>query len=57
MLLNGCGTRVIMVPNGTPVRLAESVRARVYVADGTGVLIKSQNKILIPAGWYALPKD
>ena len=46
-----------MVPNGTPVRLAESVRARVYVADGTGVLVKSQNKIVIPAGWYALPKD
>ena len=46
-----------MVPNGTPVRLAESVKARVYVADGAGVLVKSQNKIAIPAGWYALPKD
>jgi hypothetical protein len=48
---------VIYVPHGQPVRLAESVKARVYVADKDGQQVKSQNKITIPEGWYALPKD
>ena len=53
---SGCVSRVIYVPHGQPVRLAESVKARVYVADKDGQQIKSQNKITIPEGWYALPK-
>jgi hypothetical protein len=53
----GCASRVIYVPHGQPVRLAESVRARVYVPDKDGQQVKSQNKITIPEGWYALPKD
>jgi len=54
---SGCGSRVIYVPHGQPVRLAESVKARVFVADKDGQQVKSQNKITIPEGWYALPKD
>ena len=53
----GCASRVIYVPHGQPVRLAESVRARVYVPDKDGQQVKSQNKITIPEGWYALPKN
>ena len=53
----GCGTsRVIYVPHGEPVRLAESVKARVWVKDSTGKIVRSNNKIIIPEGWYALPK-
>ena len=33
--LLGCGTRVIYVRSGDPVRLAEPVQARVWVADKT----------------------
>ena len=54
---SGCASRVIYVPHGQPVRLAESVKARVYVADKDGQQVKSQNKITIPEGWYALPKN
>jgi len=54
---SGCGSRVIYVPHGQPVRLAESVRVRVYAPDASGQQIKSQNRITIPEGWYALPKN
>jgi hypothetical protein len=52
----GCATRVILVPNGDPVRLAEPVRAKVWVPDASGNVIQSQNRVTIPAGWYALPR-
>lgn len=52
----GCATRVVYVKNGTPVRLAEPVKARVWIVDGSGKEVKSVNKIIIPEGWYALPK-
>ena len=54
--LTGCGmARVILVPEGQPVMLAEPVRARVYVFDANGRLTPSSNKVTLPAGWYALP--
>ena len=52
-----CSSRVIYVPNGQPVRLAEPVRAKVWILDSAGNRVKSKNKITIPEGWYALPKD
>jgi hypothetical protein len=52
----GCATRVILVPDGQPVQLAESVRAKVYSFDATGKLVPSSNRVVIPAGWYALPR-
>lgn len=52
----GCGARVILVPEGQPVMLAEPVRARVYVFDSKGQLTPSSNKVILPAGWYALPR-
>lgn len=53
----GCATRVILVPNGDPVRLAEPVRAKVWVPDSSGQIVQSQNRVTIPAGWYALPRN
>lgn len=56
-LMTGCGTtRVVYVPAGEPVRLADSVKARVWVKDSSGNVVRSNNKIVIPEGWYALPK-
>lgn len=54
---SGCATRVILVPSGEPVRLAEDVKARVWVVDQNGNSVMSQNKVVIPSGWYALPKE
>ena len=52
----GCQTRVILVPDGQPVMLSEPVRAKVYVFDSAGKLVPSSNRVVIPAGWYALPR-
>jgi len=54
---SGCATRVILVPSGEPVRLAEPVRAKVWVIDASGNQIKSANRVTLPEGWYALPKE
>lgn len=51
----GCQTKVILVPSGDPVLLAESVRVKVYAFDAQGNL-SGPAKVKIPAGWYALPK-
>ena len=52
----GCQPRVILVPDGQPVMLAEPVKAKVYAFDATGKLVPSSNKVVLPAGWYALPR-
>jgi len=53
----GCGsTRVIYVKHGEPVRLAETVKARVWVLDASGKPVQSVNRIELQEGWYALPK-
>ncbi len=52
----GCQVaKVILVPNGDPVMLAEPVRARVYAFDKDGKL-SGPDKVTLPAGWYVLPK-
>jgi hypothetical protein len=48
---------VVLVPPGTPVRLAEPVKAKVWAKDSTGSIVKSRNRVIIPEGWYALPKE
>jgi len=52
-----CASRVIYVPHGEPVRLAQSVKAKVWVVDAEGKTVRSNNRIIIHEGWYALPKD
>ena len=54
---SGCATRVILVPAGEPVRLADDVKVRVWVLDSKGQSVRSSNRVVLPAGWYALPKD
>jgi hypothetical protein len=54
-LFLGCQTKVILVPSGDPVLLAEPVRASVYAFDKAGNLV-GPSTVKIPAGWYALPK-
>lgn len=52
-----CASRVIYVPHGEPVRLAEDVKAKVWVVDASGKTVRSKNRITIHEGWYALPKE
>ncbi len=54
LFASGCGTRVVMVPSGDPVRLAEPVRTQVWVKTKDGDWVKSSNKVTIAEGWYAL---
>jgi len=55
----GCGTTVMIVPQGTPVQLAEPVKAHVFVVQKDGTKVKSVNRVEIPAGWWAadVPED
>jgi hypothetical protein len=58
LLLPGCSpTRVVLVPPGAPVRLAEPAKAKVWARDASGSIVKSRNRVIIPEGWYALPKE
>jgi len=53
----GCtSTKVVFIPEGNPVMLAEDVRAYVYY-EKDGRLVKSQNRVRIPAGWWCLPDE
>ncbi len=53
----GCQqTKVILVPHGDPVLLAEPIKAKVYAFDAQGNMTGYPTKVTIPAGWYALPK-
>ena len=58
VLIVGCGIlvreRVILIPSGEPVQLAECVDAYVYITVG-GEKVKSPNRVTIPAGWWCLP--
>jgi len=49
----GCGTTVLIVPQGTPVQLAEPVKAHVFVVQKDGTRVRSANRVEIPAGWWA----
>ena len=52
---SGCrGPRVVLVPEGEPIQLAEPVDAHVYVQDG-GERVKSRNRVTLPEGWWVMP--
>jgi hypothetical protein len=57
--VGGCNSTVILVPPGTPVQLAEPVKARVFVVQKDGTKVMSSNRVEIPAGWWAadVPED
>jgi hypothetical protein len=53
----GCQvTRVVLVPSGDPVMLAQPVKASVYSFDSNKKLV-GPSKVVLPAGWYVLPKS
>jgi len=53
----GCQmTKVVLVPSGDPVMLAEPVKASVYGFDKDKKLV-GPSKVVLPAGWYVLPKN
>jgi hypothetical protein len=54
LTLTSCATRTVYVPHGQPVKLAEDVKAKVWV-NANGEKVKTE--MTIPEGWYCLPKD
>lgn len=49
----GCA-RTILVPEASPIRIGPETVSRIYVRqDGEWVL--SQNRVVIPEGWYCVP--
>jgi hypothetical protein len=53
----GCQmTRVVLVPSGDPVMLAQPVKASVYGFDKDKQLV-GPSTVTLPAGWYVLPKQ
>jgi len=53
----GCQqTKVVLVPSGDPVMLAEPTTASVYGFDSDKKLV-GPSKVVLPAGWYVLPKN
>ena len=52
----GCQqTKVVLVPSGDPVMLAQPVKASVYAFDADKKLV-GPSRVTLPAGWYVLPK-
>jgi hypothetical protein len=52
----GCQvTRVVLVPSGDPVMLARPTKASVYAFDADKKLA-GPSQVILPAGWYVLPK-
>ena len=52
----GCQvTRVVLVPSGDPVMLARPTKASVYAFDADKKLV-GPSQVILPAGWYVLPK-
>jgi hypothetical protein len=52
--LGGCTTHSVYVPDGTPVRLRETIKdAKVWVLNAEGEPVAS--KMNLPEGWYVLP--
>ena len=52
----GCQmTKVVLVPAGDPVMLARPTKASAYAFDADKKLV-GPSQVILPAGWYVLPK-
>lgn len=51
---SGCGPRVVLVPESSPIRLAEPIRAHVYVLEG-GEWVRGANAVELTEGLYIVP--
>lgn len=50
----GCGSRTVLVAEGSPIRVGPDCSGRVYArVDGEWRL--SPNKVKVPEGWYVVP--
>jgi len=53
ILLSGCANRVVFVDTKSDVvRIGPGVKGHIYFMQG-GQWVLSQNKVVIPEGWYA----
>lgn len=52
----GC-QRTILVPSGSPIRLADDCRCHIYSLSENGEWIRSSNAVTISEGWYAVDPD
>lgn len=51
---SGCGSRVVLVKESSPVRIGPKAKAKVYAfMDNEWQL--SQNEVCLPEGWYLVP--
>ena len=56
LIFLGCQqTKVVLVPSGDPVMLAKPTKASVYGFDKDKKLV-GPSQVILPAGWYVLPK-
>jgi hypothetical protein len=56
VMLPACTTRTVYVPDGTPVRLRETVRnVKVWVIDESGEPVPGEMDL--PEGWYCLASE
>ena len=60
MILMICATSCVTSPDvifvdttQDVVRLADDVEGHIFYRDGSGKWIRSNNKVKLPAGWYA----
>tara|TARA_Y100000588_G_C13342353_1_gene538717 strand:+ start:93 stop:350 length:258 start_codon:yes stop_codon:yes gene_type:complete len=50
----GCGPRVVLVTEDSPVRTGDDMKGHVYaLVDGTWT--PSRNRVAVPEGWYLVP--
>jgi len=54
VFVTGCGPRVVLVTEDSPVRAGENMRGRVY-ALVDGAWMPSKNIVRVPEGWYMVP--
>ena len=56
--VSGCSMpSVVLIPPGEPIQLAQDVAAHVYVTLDDGARVPSQNKVVIPHGWWIVPDE
>ena len=54
LLMFGCGTRTVYIPDGTPVKLRESLKGvKVWVKTKEGEIIATEMDV--SEGWFILP--
>ena len=50
----GCN-RVILIPESSPIRLAEDCECHVFILTQDGEWRRSDNKVKIPTGYWCVP--